>query len=1811
MADSNTHLDTTLDLNSKQVESTLDAQEPRAQAQAQAHDRAQAQAQTKARHQAQAKAESEEKNELYGRLNVIESNNLESLADVCAMIMASYPLSDVFMPEKIVVMNLGMKNFVSQRITAQNKISALCDYTQVWQLIFSLFYELNTEYTSIVSDYLGQMDALAQDLAFEDIRYNFYDREHLKWNIYSQICRRPKQDLKQFVSDYENGFIERKDAQEEILKFFDPEGVYTINSAKAWIKHADELEAEAEANAEAQAQAQAQSQAQGNGQGQQAQGQAHAQDGNQAGGTQAGATAGGTAGVVIRGQAKAACSEDQLWSFVDLDSSDIFERIKDYVRHDHSDERAYELAAKLADTFDQYQIYRPHWIADWNKFTIQDFADYEANPEDPRNPINRFIDEQCQRYAQRKSGLIAANRRKVARALEGVDGVEGSGDGAGNSETLSAQSSQAAASDALLESSLAVSELRRAQAALSEAEQEQATLKATVETIRNTFKQNVWQMKLWCILRPSLELPLKSHNFDQNKRRRLQWFMAHLDRSQILYAMISQLERTKVKLPFERVFIFGVSSLPQVVIDFFNSLSRHCQVFLMLFNPSHLFWADIRSSHRESFKDYIQHIQATRDAPKPYLLKMNRKFVTMPSLLKTLKREDYDNSGERIDGHPLLLSYGRQCKDMLNMLLDVDPPISSVACFSEPLEDGEFERSLQSSELREPYTIVRGGSLLKYLQTTIFNLDEEKERYEISPHDRSLVIHSCYTIRREVESLKDALLRLFNEHRCPYRQNNNYCTIRSHGKDCEYCSNRNRCQRTDLLPRDVVVMVPAINTYAPHISAVFGGVAPGAPDYIPFVISDQTETEANTVAAALLRLLEINSERITSVLVIELLNEPAIAKRFGMDAEDVDVISSWLTLNNVYWGLDEDDTKVESEIDVPGTFSHGLDRMLLGSLVGEAHEVPCFTEIEGMDERLLGKFWDFLQALRELRTHFTPELQQTPHDWEILLQQKLRDRFFDQSENTLRSLRCVDDFITRLQFVFSHLKKAPRLTLKVFAAALRQGLTAVRNFTPYYGERVNFCSLIPMRAVPFKHVFILGLNDVDFPRQSVAPAFDLIGSKEMFERGDRSPALDDRFLFLEAILSARESLYLSYIGQSPIDQSERNPSLVLSELLYYINDKCQLPLPDDAQARRAMELDPGKAVLARIVIKDRLNAYHSANYQVSAEDQQALDAYLKSAQDKLWQDAQAQAQEAATAAKAKADAKVKAKAKGKGRAKALGQTQEQADVPPYTLEPYATVLEHNPIWSMPSFNRSFINVQQSIPCEIPVLGAGNFGALVGLPEQQVVDLRRIFAFCKKPCKSFMQSQLRMSLDVDNKTELSSDEVFDFSGLSRITAVGDLVDCKAGLQEAYIDYQSEKGAFPYGVFKDLLKQQLLDNYQKIYKAMMVFEVSNAQQIEQLPSGTHYEMDLIIPEDAIYGSSTLSPREILEKYNAQTSTTLHVVREGLTPNTHVSDDPELELALNPAELVVATDAGSAADAADDRAANEADSEAGSGAGLVEAGTGQAVAGGEQVIPSILDSLESSRLSNLEKARPRLRGANGEALLKLHVTLQFSARTRPLVIDHFSRIASKPQSQDKSGAIDEKWVKTALKKDSNIIFSALNEAIAQYLFEPVEDDSAQAALAKAAEKGEVVLNAAHVAKDSPGYIPACTKERLQDITIIDREGKVASFTKFSSGDELIFILQQLVIFYLQSSCAPYPGGKTILSNLELFDDGHVEQSSDLDVDPTLSYDREAAYFFGNVKNILGSPYLSARAQNLMNFIKDDLLPHYQPCDELVGGE
>jgi exodeoxyribonuclease V gamma subunit len=441
------------------------------------------------------------------------------------------------------------------------------------------------------------------------------------------------------------------------------------------------------------------------------------------------------------------------------------------------------------------------------------------------------------------------------------------------------------------------------------------------------------------------------------------------------------------------------------------------------------------------------------------------------------------------------------------------------------------------------------GTLLSALQSDILNLRDRgragEGRSAIAAADASIQIHSCHSPMREVEVLHDRLCRLFEED-------------------------------PDLAAGDILIMTPDIGTYAPFIQAVFA--APGkAAGMIPFTIADRSVREEGEIVTAFLAILDLWGSRFTSSEVLALLEARAVRSRAGLSEADVEVVRRWVRKTGVRWGIDDRNRR---ELALPAyrenTWRAGLDRLLLGyALPGEEERlfggVLPYDEIEGGDALVLGRFLEFVEKLfREVQSVGRPR---TLLEWSRVLREIL-DHFFEMDEEGERELQVMRRQIKE----FADLQELAQLSGPV-------ELKAVRYHLGHHLERegfgfgfmtgaVTFCALLPMRSIPFKVIWLLGMNGDAYPRQAPPLGFDLMARHP--RRGDRSRRNDDRYLFLEGLLSARGHLAISYVGQSIQDNSLLPPSVVVSELQDYIEQGFELP---------------GGDILEHVVTRHRLQGF--------------------------------------------------------------------------------------------------------------------------------------------------------------------------------------------------------------------------------------------------------------------------------------------------------------------------------------------------------------------------------------------------------------------------------------------------------------------------------------------------------------------------------------------------------------------------------------------------------------------------------------------
>ena len=439
-------------------------------------------------------------------------------------------------------------------------------------------------------------------------------------------------------------------------------------------------------------------------------------------------------------------------------------------------------------------------------------------------------------------------------------------------------------------------------------------------------------------------------------------------------------------------------------------------------------------------------------------------------------------------GHPLLATLGRQGRDFFAAINEMDPG------------------SIELFQHREDQT------LLHQLQNQILAL--EPPQTDCQP-DHSIALHLCHSPMREVEILYDQLLAAVDE-------------------------------ITDLRPDDILVMTPEIDRYAPLLEAVFS--APGNRPLIPYRISDISMRQTNPIAEALLRILALPGSRYGVTELLGLLEQPAICSRFGLDEAGLEQVTQWVDQAAIRWGRDGAN---KLDFGLPeedrNTWSAGLRQLLLGYALpadGEQlwHGIFALDAVEGSSTQWLGGLVAFSDGVFGLDDVLGEPA--TPQQWQVHFNNVL-DQFFQLDEATEQQLMAVREAIDRM------VQEAVTVnfTEPVSLAVVRHRLGEIFEQSMdrgFLGGGVNVCALAPMRSLPFRVIYLLGMNDGVFPRQKTELGFDLM--KLAFRPGDRSRRVDDRYLFLETLLSARDRLVISYQGQSVRDNSSMPASVVVEEL---------------------------------------------------------------------------------------------------------------------------------------------------------------------------------------------------------------------------------------------------------------------------------------------------------------------------------------------------------------------------------------------------------------------------------------------------------------------------------------------------------------------------------------------------------------------------------------------------------------------------------------------------------------------------------------
>ncbi len=546
----------------------------------------------------------------------------------------------------------------------------------------------------------------------------------------------------------------------------------------------------------------------------------------------------------------------------------------------------------------------------------------------------------------------------------------------------------------------------------------------------------------------------------------------------------------------ERVFLFGFSTMPPVYLEIFAELARHRETVLHYLNPCQAYWAEIK--------------------PERERLKEMGKF------------EPERWCDAHIDeANELLASFAKPSREFFARLVASSDRFLIDESFVDPFEDGP------PSALR---LLQRGVCLL----APASELAADAKEFRVGP-DRSVRIHSCHSRMREVEVLRDEILELLDKHS---------------GEGVE----------NPLRPSDIIVMAPDISEYAPFVRAAFGGDRRGSLR-LDFSLSDQSLGASTPEASAFLAILKMPRGRFSAEEILAPLDCESVRDKLGLSSEDIAWLRAKLRAAGASWGVDAEGRRKSMERDgvagaplfEEGSWRFALERVLLGHALEPAGTLKDAFSVdgrpilplplsEGDGARAAGAFAGYFEKLAAFADAVDGE--RTAEGWRVLLLSLFDGFLLPEWREADDALAVLNNVVALLSDAKTALRPDTMIPYDAMLSAVEDALGSKSSGGAFLRGGVTFCRMQPLRNIPARVVCLLGMNDREFPRPDKERGFDLL--REGRRLCDRSPRDDDRQLFLDALLSARDAFRVFYVGQDSKDNSPIPTSPAVEELCEHL-----------------------------------------------------------------------------------------------------------------------------------------------------------------------------------------------------------------------------------------------------------------------------------------------------------------------------------------------------------------------------------------------------------------------------------------------------------------------------------------------------------------------------------------------------------------------------------------------------------------------------------------------------------------------------------
>ena len=360
--------------------------------------------------------------------------------------------------------------------------------------------------------------------------------------------------------------------------------------------------------------------------------------------------------------------------------------------------------------------------------------------------------------------------------------------------------------------------------------------------------------------------------------------------------------------------------------------------------------------------------------------------------------------------------------------------------------------------------------------------------------DRSLQVHACHGPARQVDVLREVLVGLLDDD-------------------------------PTLEPRDILVMCPDIETYAPLIAAAFGLEARSSTGGHPahrlrVRLADRALSSTNPLLAVAARLVELAGGRVTASEVLDLAGTDAVRRRFGLDDDDLERITDWVGAAGIRWGLDAGIARARSGWSSsprtpggPGSTGCCSARRSAATTTATSAAALPLDDVGSGDIDLLGRL---AELLAPARSDASPRWTAAGPvaEWVAALREGVVGLSPRSTPTTRWQVAQFERELARAARRRRRRRRGRRSGSPTSAPCSSRGSAGGPTRANFRTGTLTVCTMVPMRSVPHRVVCLVGLDDGVFPRASAVDGDDVLARA-------RSPASatsrsEDRQLLLDA-----------------------------------------------------------------------------------------------------------------------------------------------------------------------------------------------------------------------------------------------------------------------------------------------------------------------------------------------------------------------------------------------------------------------------------------------------------------------------------------------------------------------------------------------------------------------------------------------------------------------------------------------------------------------------------------------------------------------